>query len=51
MAGQHGDGAGGLGPDGLPGQPYEPGIGRFGLTVTPGGETAWLDHPGNPVGA
>jgi protein-L-isoaspartate(D-aspartate) O-methyltransferase len=28
-----------------------PGFGRFGLTVTPDGETVWLDDPGNPVPA
>ncbi|KJY34001.1 protein-L-isoaspartate(D-aspartate) O-methyltransferase, partial [Streptomyces sp. NRRL S-495] len=26
-----------------------PGYGRFGLTVTPDGHTAWLDSPDNPV--
>lgn len=25
-----------------------PGWNRFGLTVTPGGQTIWLDHPDNP---
>ncbi|MGP3969913.1 hypothetical protein [Streptomyces sp. 6N223] len=29
----------------------EPGVDRFGLTVTPEGEQVWLDHPGQPVGA
>ncbi|MFE2729029.1 hypothetical protein [Kitasatospora sp. NPDC059327] len=26
-----------------------PGFDRFGLTVTPDGQTAWLDRPDNPV--
>ncbi|MFH8381202.1 hypothetical protein ACH4E7_09680 [Kitasatospora sp. NPDC018058] len=28
-----------------------PGFDRFGLTVTPGGQTVWLDGPDNPVPA
>ncbi|MFJ9521708.1 rRNA adenine N-6-methyltransferase family protein [Kitasatospora sp. NPDC101801] len=27
----------------------QPGISRFGLTVTADGQTVWLNHPGNPV--
>jgi protein-L-isoaspartate(D-aspartate) O-methyltransferase len=29
----------------------EPGVERFGLTVTPEGQQVWLDDPGRPVGA
>jgi hypothetical protein len=29
----------------------EPGVDRFGLTVTPEGQQVWLDDPGRPVGA